>query len=165
MGFCMVYQPIVGTLGYCLSKDGKKVLLMHRNKNQGDDHLGKYNGLGGKMHEDEDIDSSMRREFLEESGLVVKSMRLKGTINWTGFGKNQENWLGFIFRIDAFEGQCYSSCKEGDLEWIDLEKIESLPMWEGDSHFLHMVFDDENSLFHGIMSYDGDKMVNCSFSR
>ena len=43
------YTPILATLGYILSPSGKEVLLVHRNKRPNDAHLGKYNGLGGKV--------------------------------------------------------------------------------------------------------------------
>ena len=99
-----MYTPIIGTLGYILSPDGQETLLVHRNARTGDQHLGKYNGLGGKMHPDEDVVGCMRREIREESGLECTAMQLRGTINWTGFGPDGENWLGFIFLITAFSG-------------------------------------------------------------
>jgi hypothetical protein len=52
--FFMPYKPIVGTLGYILSHDHSKVLMVHRLYKENDDHLGKYNGLGGKMENEED---------------------------------------------------------------------------------------------------------------
>ena len=161
----MKYQPIIGTLGYLLSKDRKKTLLIHRNKNHNDDHLGKYNGLGGKMMEGEDIYTSMKREILEESGLEVKKMGLRGTINWQGFGKNHEDWLGFIFRIEEYEGESKISCPEGDLKWVDLNTIHSLNMWEGDRYFLPMVFDNNPTLFHGVMTYRGEEVLDFNFVR
>ena len=51
----MPYQPILATLGYLLSPDRRRVLMVHRNARPGDHHLGKYNGLGGKLEADEDI--------------------------------------------------------------------------------------------------------------
>jgi len=45
----MPYTPIVATLGYVLSPDRRQVLMIHRNTRPGDHHLGKYNGLGGKI--------------------------------------------------------------------------------------------------------------------
>src|SRR5215469_12426018 len=57
----MPYTPIVATLGYVLSPDRSKVLMIHRNARQDDQHLGKYNGLGGKMEPGEDIAECMRR--------------------------------------------------------------------------------------------------------
>jgi len=57
----MPYTPIVATLGYVLSPDGRSVLMIHRNARESDQHLGKYNGLGGKLEPDEDIVAGMRR--------------------------------------------------------------------------------------------------------
>ena len=94
-----MYRPIIGTLGYILSPDGQQTLLVHRNARADDQHLGKYNGLGGKMHADEDVIGCMRREIREESGLECTALQLRGTVNWTGFGPDGENWLGFIFLI------------------------------------------------------------------
>jgi 8-oxo-dGTP diphosphatase len=158
------YTPILGTLGYVLSIDGSKVLMMHRNKRDDDDHIGKYNGLGGKVHRDENIAKSMAREIEEEAGVIPTQMSLRGTINWTGFGKNGEDWLGFIFLITAFEGEAWSSCNEGDLEWIAKDKILELPLWEGDRHFLPLVFDTKKAPFHAFMPYEGEKMLSFDLS-
>lgn len=154
------YTPILGTLGYVLSKDGTKVLMIHRNKRGDDDHNGKYNGLGGKVHRDEDIASSMARELKEEAGITPIDMELKGTINWTGFGKKGEDWLGFIFLIRSWSGEVFSTCEEGDLEWIEKDKLLELPLWEGDKHFLPLVFDKKQEPFHGLMPYKGEKMLS-----
>ena len=51
----MPYTPILATLGYVLSPDGEQVLMIHRNARDNDLHLGKYNGLGGKLEADEDV--------------------------------------------------------------------------------------------------------------
>lgn len=100
----MPYAPIVATLGYVLSPDRRQVLMIHRNTRPGDHHLGKYNGLGGKIEADEDVAASMRREIAEEAGIHCTDMHLRGTISWPGFGKHGEDWLGFVFVIDGFEG-------------------------------------------------------------
>ncbi|PWF65863.1 7,8-dihydro-8-oxoguanine triphosphatase, partial [Vibrio sp. T9] len=78
----MPYTPIVATLGYVISPDGQSVLMIHRNARQDDQHLGKYNGLGGKMEPGEDIAACMRREIMEEAGIECLEMRLRGTLNW-----------------------------------------------------------------------------------
>ena len=51
----MPYQPIVATLCYVLSPDRRQVLRIHRNTRPDDQHLGKYNGLGGKLEANEDV--------------------------------------------------------------------------------------------------------------
>jgi 8-oxo-dGTP diphosphatase len=65
----MPYTPILATLGYVLSPDGRRVLLIHRNRRPQDPHFGKYNGLGGKLDAAEDVVAGLRREVREESGL------------------------------------------------------------------------------------------------
>jgi len=159
------YLPIIGTLGYILSPDGKETLLVHRNARETDQHLGKYNGLGGKMHADEDVLTCMRREISEEAGLECIEMQLRGTINWTGFGPQGENWLGFIYLITKFSGVPRQSNNEGTLAWFPLSKMMELPMWEGDRYFLPLVFDNDPRIFHGYMPYSGGKPVGWSYSR
>ena len=159
------YCPIVGTLGFILSECGKKVLMVHRNAREDDDQLGKYNGLGGHMEANEDVASCMEREIMEEAGIEVLHMTLRGTINWTGFGPKGEDWMGFIFLITKYSGIPFSSNEEGDLSWIDIDKIPELPMWEGDKHFIPLVFDGDERAFHGYMPYDNDKPLSWNYTR
>lgn len=161
----MPYTPIVATLGYVLSPDRRQVLMIHRNARPGDQHLGKYNGLGGKVERDEDVAAGMRREIAEEAGIEVTSMQLRGTISWPGFGKGGEDWLGFLFLIDGYTGTPLQSNPEGNLEWVDREQLHTLPMWEGDRHFLPLVFDDDARPFHGVMPYNGGQMQSWQYSR
>lgn len=161
----MPYCPIIGTLGYILSPDGKQVLMIHRNARADDEHLGKYNGLGGKLEADEDVAAGMIREIREEAGIEVTAMQLRGTVSWPGFGKNGEDWLGFVFLITAFNGQAHSENPEGTLEWVALENIYDLPMWEGDRHFLPLVFDADAKPFHGVMPYKNGRPVRWAYSR
>jgi len=160
-----MYTPIVGTLGYILSPDGSRVLLVHRNARSDDQHLGKFNGLGGKMHADEDVVTCMRREIFEESGLVNLEMSLRGVINWSGFGKKGEDWLGFIFLITRFSGSPVVQNEEGGLDWHPVDALDTLPMWEGDRHFLPLVFDDDPRVFHGHMPYREGRPVSWTYSR
>ncbi len=119
----MPYTPIVGTLGYVLSPDRSHVLMIHRNARPDDQAFGKYNGLGGKMERDEDVAACMRREIREEAGIDVTAMILRGTISWPGFGKNGEDWLGFVFLITAFVGEPHLSNNEGVLEWVSVQRL------------------------------------------
>jgi 8-oxo-dGTP diphosphatase len=160
-----VYTPIVATLGYILSPDRKKTLLVHRNKRKDDQHLGKYNGLGGKMEPEEDIFQCLTREIYEEAGIRCIDAVLRGTINWTGFGPQGENWFGFIYRIDRFEGEPKKTNEEGELAWVDIDRLLELPMWEGDKYFLPLVFDDDPRIFHGYMPYENARPLSWHYTR
>jgi len=156
------YTPVVGTLGYLLSPDGRRVLLVHRTR-EGDEHAGKWNGLGGKLEAGEDVYTCLCRELREEAGITVTSARLRGTISWPGFGAGGEDWLGFVFVVDAWEGTPPESNDDGPLAWHDLDALGALPMWEGDRSWLPLVFGD-GPAFHGVMPYVDGRPAGWSYT-
>jgi len=155
----------MSTLGYVLSPDRRRVLMVHRIARHDDEQLGKFNGLGGHMEPAEDIAACMVREIREEAGIEVTRMSLRGTVNWTGFGAKGEDWIAFIFLIEAFTGEPHSENVEGPLEWVEVERLSDLPMWEGDRHFLSLVFDGDPRPFHGYLPYEDGRPVGWSFTR
>ncbi len=174
----MRFTPIVGTLAYLYDRDRDSVLMIRRNARPDDDHFGKVNGLGGKVEPDEDVVGSLRREIREEAGIELTSVALRGTITWTNFGPKREQWLGFVFLADAWEGAPLTANDEGSLEWIERSRLlaacsddpaevaaADLPMWAGDRHFVPLVFDEDPRAFHGTMPYDGDQPRSWTFER
>ena len=160
----MPYTPILATLGYLLSPDGGQVLLMRRNRRTDDAHFGKCNGLGGKLEADEDVVAGLRREIREESGLECDEVHLRGTVSWPGFGAQGEDWFGFVFLITRWYGVLHANAPEGELFWHPVDKILDLPLWEGDRHFLPLVFDLSLPQFHGVMPYQNGRPVSWSYS-
>jgi 8-oxo-dGTP diphosphatase len=161
----MPYTPILATLGYVLSSDRKRVLMIHRNTRPGDHHLGKYNGLGGKLEANEDVVAGMRREIREEAAIDCIDLHLRGTISWPGFGKHGEDWFGFLFVVTAYTGEPLERNPEGTLEWVDVKNLHRLPLWEGDRHFLPLMFDTDPRPFHGVMPYRDGRMLSWTCSR
>ena len=160
----MPYTPILATLAYLLSTDGRQVLLIHRNRRPDDPHFGKYNGLGGKVDAGEEIITCIRREVREEAGLECDDLVLRGTISWPGFGKHGEDWFGFVFRIDRWHGTLQAANAEGELLWVDVDRLLDLPLWEGDRFFLPLVFEKTERQFHGVMPYRDGKPVSWKYS-
>lgn len=144
---------MLATLGYVLSPDRRRVLMIHRDKRPDDIHFGYYNGLGGKLEPDEDVAAGMCREIREEAGIEVDHLTLRGTISWPGFGRAGEDWFGFLFLIDAWRGEPHAGNHEGTLRWVALEQLPELPMWPSDHHFLPMVFDEDPRPFHGHLPF------------
>jgi len=147
-------QAVLATLGYVLSPDRRDVLMIRRDARPDDHHYGKYNGLGGKLEPGEDVGTGMRREIREEAGIECRSLRLAGTVSWPGFGRHGEHWFGFVFRVDDWTGTPYGKNDEGTLLWTPVADVlaGAVPMWEGDRHFLPLVFGD-GPQFHGVMPY------------
>nr|WP_199711087.1 8-oxo-dGTP diphosphatase [Tessaracoccus antarcticus] len=149
-------RAIIGTLGYV--RRGDDVLLVHRQRD-GDDHQGKYNGLGGKLEPGEDAVACMKRELMEEAGIAATSLTLRGTIAWPGFGSDGSDWFGLVFIIDGFDGEPPARNDDGPLQWVPISELGSLPMWEGDRHFLPWVFDDDPRQFHAVLPYKDGRLV------
>ena len=80
-----------------------------------------------------------------------------------------ENWLGFVFLVDAFTGEVPQRNDDGPLQWVPIDRLlgrgQPLPMWPGDRHFLPLVFDADPRPFHGVMPYRGGEPVSWSFNR
>jgi 8-oxo-dGTP diphosphatase len=160
----MPFTPILATLGYVFSPDGRRVLMIHRTARPEDHHHGKYNGLGGKLDPGEDVVSGMRREIHEEAGIECTALELRGTISWPGFGKGGQDWFGFLFRVTAFTGTPLDRNPEGELVWVDADRVLDLNLWEGDRHFLPLMFDPGGRPFHGVMPYFDGRPVSWSYS-
>lgn len=84
----------LGTL--CYVRNGDKTLMIHRNSREGDFHLGKYNGLGGKFEAGESPEECVIREIKEESGLDITEPQLKGVITFPLFD-GVDDWYVFLF--------------------------------------------------------------------
>ncbi|MCF0259514.1 MAG: 8-oxo-dGTP diphosphatase [Erysipelotrichaceae bacterium] len=150
------------TLGY-MEKDGCW-LMLHRTKKEHDISHDKWLGIGGKMEDGETVLECMQRETLEETGLVWKDPRLKGIITFN-FQK-QENCpvyseLMFLFSGGTFEGTL-KECEEGVLEWVPVEEVFRLPLWEGDFLFLNKLRNPDEPLFFMNMTYLQDELIEAT---
>jgi 8-oxo-dGTP diphosphatase len=141
------------TLCY-LEREGK-VLLLHRTKKKHDENGGKYIGVGGKFEAGESPEDCMRREVFEETGYVPTAHRYRGIVTFVSDEWGTEYM--HLFSVTDFEGE-EKVCDEGDLCWVEKERVLSLPTWEGDRIFLALLW-EERPFFSLKLSYEGDKLV------
>lgn len=125
----------------CYIRENGKTLMLYRNKKHNDTHQGKWNGLGGKLEAHETPEACSIREVKEESGLDVLKQQLKGVITFPMFD-GVDDWYVFLYVITEFKGNLIES-PEGELEWIEDEKLLDLNLWEGDRKFLPWLEKDD----------------------
>ena len=122
-----------------IEKDGM-VLMQHRIKKTVDENKDKWIGIGGKFEEGESPEQCMLREVYEETGLTLNSWRCRGIVTFVSDEWGTEYM--HLFTSDSFSGTV-TQCSEGVNEWIQKEKLLSLPIWEGDKIFLRLLDTDE----------------------
>jgi len=140
----------------CYVRYNGRTLMLLRNKKTGDIHLGKWNGLGGKLAPGETPEECVIREVKEESGLTIYEPSLRGVLTFPQFDKD-EDWYVFVFVADRFSGTLIS-CDEGQLEWIENSKLFELNLWAGDYYFLSAL--TEGSFFSGKFVYKNKLLID-----
>src|SRR5699024_4879872 len=112
----------------CILIDNNKALLLKKPRR------GWYAIPGGKMEKGETLKESVIREFREETDLHLITPSLMGAFTFNIFSDDVciQEWMMFTFICRSSTGRLTSYCSEGELKWIPLEKIPSLPMAEGD---------------------------------
>lgn len=141
---CYIYGP-------------KGVLMLHRTKKENDINKDKYIGVGGHIEQGESPEECILREVKEETGLSMKSFRLRGIIT---FVIDDLDEYTFLYTCDSFEGEI-KTCEEGDLEWIEEEKIQDLPLWPGDKIFFRLL-KERNDVFSLKLHYVHDELVDAA---
>ncbi len=140
----------------CYVKHNNHTLMLQRGKKAGDIHAGKWNGLGGKLEPGESPEECVIREVQEESGLSITKPKLVGLLTFPKF-KDNEDWYVYAFTADDFTGKLIDS-PEGELDWIPDDKLLTLPLWEGDHHFLKWI--SENKFFSAKFIYENKKLMD-----
>lgn len=143
------------TLCY-MEKDGK-YLMLHRITKKNDVNKDKWIGVGGHFEAEESPEDCLLREVWEETGFTLTSYRFRGLVTFVS-GNGITEYMS-LYTADGFTGEM-AECNEGVLEWVNIEDIWNLNIWEGDKIFFRLM--DENEPFFSLkLVYDGgDKLIN-----
>ncbi|WP_173915664.1 8-oxo-dGTP diphosphatase [Halobacillus sp. Marseille-Q1614] len=137
----------------CILRVNNQILMLKKPRR------GWYVVPGGKMEAGENIKDSVIREFREETGLHIQEPELKGS--FTFIMKEEENqktaqeWMMFTFQATKYEGELLEFSEEGELEWVDVDKVLEKPMAEGDRHIFKHILNSEDQLY-GTFVYTTD---------
>ena len=144
----------LSTLCY-IEQDGR-YLMLHRTVKKNDINKDKWIGVGGHFEADESPDECVLREVKEETGYTLTSYQYRGIVTFVS-GNGVTEYMS-LFTADGFEGTPIE-CDEGELEWVPIEKICELNLWEGDKIFLKLLA-DKAPFFSLKLVYDGgDRLV------
>ncbi|MEC2161028.1 NUDIX hydrolase [Virgibacillus halodenitrificans] len=140
----------------CILIKNNHILLMKKPRR------GWYAIPGGKMELGESIKESVIREYQEETALTLIDPELMGSFTFT-IHKGKEviqEWMMFTFVCEKYEGNLIEFCREGELEWVPIEKVKYLPMAEGDRKIFQHVL-NSSSMLYGSFSYTEDyELIN-----
>ena len=143
------------TLCY-IEKDGK-YLMLHRTVKENDVNKDKWIGVGGHFEHGESPEECLLREVKEETGYTLTSWKYRGIVTFV-YGADTVEYMS-LYTADGFEGEPIA-CDEGDLEWVEKERIDALELWPGDRVFFRLL-QEERPFFSLKLSYDGDELEEC----
>ena len=142
------------TLCY-IEKDGK-YLMLHRVKKVNDLNQDKWIGIGGKFEDKESPEECMLREAYEETGLTLINPEYRGILTFVS-NKWPTEYI-HLFYANNFVGEL-KECDEGNLEWVEIQDIYSLPLWQGDKIFLRLI-EQKAPFFSLKLQYEGEELIN-----
>lgn len=143
------------TLVYLENAAGE-YLMLHRVKKKNDINHDKWIGVGGGFERGESPEECALRETWEETGLTLTDYRYRGIVTFDCAGRETEYM--HLFTADRWTGEL-TDCNEGDLEWVPKEKVQDLPIWEGDKLFFRLL-EEGRPFFSLKLSYGGeDRLV------
>lgn len=141
------------TLCY-IEREGQ-YLMLHRVKKENDINKDKWIGIGGKFEDKESPEECLVREVREETGLTLTDYTYRGLVAFVS-----DRWVTEYMHLFTArtEEDPTVVCDEGDLEWVDKDKVQDLPIWTGDKIFLDLL--TQNVPFFSLkLEYVGDTLV------
>ena len=135
-------------------------LMQHRVKKEKDFNKDKWIGIGGKFEAGEDALACAVRETMEETGLKLVSPAYRGVVDFFCPPEPPIRMHIFTCPEAGFEGDAdhLPDCDEGTLEWVPIDKVTALPIWEGDEIFLRLLAEGA-PFFRLELFYEGDRLA------
>ena len=137
----------------CFIRDGERVLLLKRRKPP---NQGLFNAPGGKIESHEDPYEACLREVYEETGLRLPGATLRAVITMITRTTGAQ-WLLFVFSADRPPGPADPiTTDEGDLRWVPLSEIPTLPVPSDIPLMLPLLFGSKEGILMGKIHTDND---------
>ncbi len=139
----------------CYMEKDNQYLMLHRVSKKDDINKDKWIGVGGKFEPGEAPEECLVREVFEETGLTLLSYQFRGILTFCC--DNQPPEYIFLYTADQFSGEL-SPCDEGELVWVEKDKVFDLNLWEGDKVMFRLL-NERAKPFSLKLSYQGDALI------
>ena len=152
-------QTFQATLLLAIKKN--KILLAEKKRGW---RQGIFNGLGGKVEQDETIEQAMIREAQEEGGITPITFDKVAIFDFDTFYKGERaKWPVHVFKSTEFFGDPVET-EEMRPQWFDFDKIPYDKMWDDDILWMPRVLNGEK--LRGNFSFDEDnKIIDYSLTK
>lgn len=142
----------------CYIEKGDKYLMLHRIKKENDINKDKWIGIGGHFEQGESPEECLLREVTEETGLALTRFQFRGIVTFC-CDKQFTEYM-HLYTATDWEGDVIT-CDEGQLEWIEKNKLFSMNLWEGDYIFLDLL-EERDEFFSLKLVYEDNQLTEAA---
>ena len=112
-------------------------------------------GVGGHFEYGESPEECLLREVKEETGYTLTSWKYRGIVTFV-YGEDTVEYMS-VYTADRFSGDPIP-CDEGELEWVEKDRLYDLELWEGDKIFFRLL-DQGREFFSLKLVYDTEDVL------
>ncbi len=145
------------TLVFLINDDTSEILLAMKKRGFG---VGKLNGVGGKVKQDETVLAAATREAKEEIGVDILEENLTQIGEITFHFKDKPDWDIYchVFFTRVWDGEPVES-EEMAPEWFDQSAIPYEKMWIDDKYWLPNALRGDYVVAEFNFNHDGSALV------
>ncbi|WP_425622526.1 NUDIX hydrolase [Brevibacillus borstelensis] len=138
----------------CVVREDDKILVQKREKAP---FRGYWNAPGGKVEPAETPKEACLREVMEETGLYLNDVKLRGIITVSTSRKSHGTSVLMLFESTDFQGEITGS-SEGQIEWVEIDKIYQSKNVPDSFTYLLPYLIETDGLITGKFVYERDKL-------
>lgn len=141
----------MATLVFLIKND--EVLLAMKKRGFGE---GKWNGSGGKVHEEETVEEAAKREVKEEIGVSIKNLNKVATLNFYFADRQEWNQQVTVYLTKEWQGEPIES-EEMKPKWFKIGDVPYNQMWSDDCFWLPQVL--KGNKIEADFIFDGNQQT------